>query len=140
MVYGVSSVISEVTPVTSVDATDPLFMTSDATTGDVVVNIKEASKLGPGHVARLALDEEVAKDGTGGADAVVTADQLRATNAALDAATAGGVSDVTGVNPKDSDIPGIWKTNADTSTYNEAAIGVYDEAGNTKAVYVQFGY
>ena len=70
--------------------------------------------------------------------AVVTADLLQATNVALEAATAGGVSNVTGVNPKEADIPGIWKTAADTDTYANPAINVYDEAGNTKAVYVEF--
>ena len=124
--------------VTSVDATEPLIMDGSATTGDVVVESREATETQSGHVARLATDEEVSKDGTGGNNAVVTADQLRATNTALDAATSGGVSNVTGVNPKEDDIPDTWKNNADTDTYNTPAINVYDEAGNTKAVYVKF--
>ena len=93
-----------------------------------------------GHVARLATAADVEKDSsTAGRDtAVVTADLLQATNIALDAATAGGVSNVTGVNPKTDDIPDIWENNADTTTYTTPAIGVYDEAGNTKAVHVLF--
>ena len=124
--------------VSSVDATAPLLMNGGATEGDVVVESREASETQSGHVARLATDAEVAKDGSGGETAVVTADQLRATNTALDAATAGGVTDVNGVNPKDADIPDQWKDSADTSTYATPAINVYDSTGNKKDVYVKF--
>ena len=124
--------------VTSVDATLPLGMLDGATTGDVCLTAREAEEGVSGYVAGLATDAQVASDGTGGEDQVVTADQLRATNIALDAATAGGVSNVTGVNPKAADIPRIWEDNADTSTYDTPAIGVYDEAANTKAVHVLF--
>jgi len=127
-------------PVTSVDANTPLSMVGGATEGDVVITSRAATTTESGHVARLATAADVDKDSaTGGRDtAVVTADLLQATNIALDAATAGGVSNVTGVNPKSADIPDIWETNADTSTYDTPAINVYDEAGNTKAVYVEF--
>ena len=69
-----------------------------------IVGIRTASKgadpaVNSGAVARLATDAEVATTGTGGTDAVVTADQLRTTNIALDAATAGGVSTVIGIDP-----------------------------------------
>lgn len=69
-----------------------------------IVGIRTASKgddplVNSGAVARLATDEEVATTGSGGTDAVVTADQLRTTNIALDAATAGGVSTVIGIDP-----------------------------------------
>ena len=122
---------------TGIDATLPLSINDDDPEVPVVES-REATETESGHVARLATDAEVDKDGTGGDTAVVTADQLRKTNKALDAATAGGVSDVTGVNPKDADIPDTWKNNADTDTYDTPAINVYDEAGNTKAVYVKF--
>ena len=126
--------------VDSVDATFPLTMNGGDTEGDVVVESTEATTTTAGHVARLATAADVEKDSAVGdrSSAVVTADLLQATNAALDAATAGGVSDVTGVNPKDADISSIWKDNADTSTYDTPAINIYDEAGNTKAVYVKF--
>ena len=61
-----------------------------------IVGIRTATKgddpdVNSGAVARLATDEEeVSTTGSGGTDAVVTADQLRATNIAV--LTAGGVS------------------------------------------------
>ena len=127
-------------PITSVDANLPLSMVGGDTEGDVVIESREATTTESGHVARLATAADVDKDSisSGRDTAVVTADLLQATNIALDAATAGGVSNVTGVNPKTADIPTIWVDNADTSTYDTPAINVYDEAGNTKAVYVQF--
>ena len=83
-------------PVTSVDATAPLTMSGGATEGDVVVESTEATTTTAGHVARLATAADVDKDSTVGdrATAVVTADLLQATNAALDAATGGGVLSV----------------------------------------------
>ena len=126
--------------VDSVDATFPLTMSGGDTEGDVVVESTEATTTTAGHVARLATAADVDKDSTTGGrtTAVVTADLLQATNIALEAATAGGVSNVTGVNPKEADIPAHWKDVADITTYNNPAINVYDEAGNTKAVYVEF--
>ena len=48
---------------------------------------------------RLATAADVAKDGTGDANAVVTADLLKQTNIGLDAATAGGLTSIIGVDP-----------------------------------------
>jgi len=70
--------------------------------------------------------------------AVVPAHLLKVTNEALADATAGGVTDVNGVNPKADDIPDHWKNDADTSTYATPAINVYDGTGNVKDVYVEF--
>ena len=124
--------------VSSVDATLPLSMFGSATTGDVIVESREASKTQSGHVARLATDEEVASDGTGGGSAVVTADQLRATNIALDGATSGGVTDVTGNNPENDDIPNFWKEDWVKDKYDTAPIGVLTKSGNVKEVSVRF--
>ena len=75
--------------------TDPITVDNLDDPTRPIVGIRAASKgLDPaansGSVARLATDAEVATDGTGGADAVVTADQLRSTNIAVEAAIAGG--------------------------------------------------
>ena len=61
-----------------------------------IVGIREATKgsdaaVNSGAVARLATDGEVATNGLGGTDAVVTADQLRSTNIDVEAALAAGV-------------------------------------------------
>ena len=120
-------------------------MVDGDTEGDVVIESSEATTTTAGHVARLATAADVEKDSTVGdrSSAVVTADLLQSTNAALEAATAGGVTDVNGVNPKDADIPENWKdptsSAVDISTYTgKPAINVYDEVGNVKDVYVKF--
>ena len=122
----------------SVDANAPLSMFGGNTVGDVVVQSRVATKTNSGHVERLATDSEVSKNGVGGSNAVVTADQLRATNTALDAATAGGVTDVTGNNPENADIPGFWQTDDAKEKYDTPPIGVIDKSNNVKEVSVRF--
>ena len=107
--------------VDSVDANTPLSMVGDATTGDVVMRIKMASfsdgstyvrefpaGTEPGVVASIALDSDVAAsdDPSPNPNAVVTAAQLKATNDALDTATAGGISGLTAV--QDPAPPARW--------------------------------
>ena len=98
--------------VDSVDANTPLSMVGGATEGDVVMQIKMASysdgstyvrefPVGaePGVVASIALDADVVAgdDPSPNPNAVVTAAQLKATNDALDTASAGGISGLTAV-------------------------------------------
>ena len=82
-----------------------------------IVGIREATTAndgsGSGHVQRLATNADVSKDGTGDSTAVVTADLLKATNTALDAATAGGVTAVLAEAPLVVSTDG---TNSSTST------------------------
>ena len=107
--------------VDSVDANTPLSTVGGATEGDVVLQIKMASfsdgstyvrefPLGtePGVVASIALDSDVAAgdDPSPNPNAVVTAAQLKATNDALDTATAGGISGLTAV--QDPNPPARW--------------------------------
>ena len=107
--------------VDSVDANTPLSMVGDATEGDVVMQIKLASYSDgstyvrefpagaePGVVASIALDADVAAgpDDSPNPNAVVTAGQLKATNDALDTATAGGISGLTAV--QDPTPPSRW--------------------------------
>jgi hypothetical protein len=91
--------------------TDPITVDGVDDPTRPIVGIRQATKgndpdANSGAVARLATDEEVAKDGTGGTDAVVTADQLRATNIAVDAAAGGGLLSVIGVDPIDVAVDG----------------------------------
>ena len=70
--------------------TDPITVDNVDDPTRPIVGIRTATKGGDaavnsGAVARLATDAEVATEGTGGTDAVVTADQLRTTNIAVDA-------------------------------------------------------
>ena len=83
--------------VTSVTASLPLSVTGDP--AEPNVESRQASTTESGHVQRLATEDDVKKDGSGSTNAVVTADLLKATNAALDGAIAGGVSNVIGVDP-----------------------------------------
>ena len=85
------------TGVTTVDASAPLSVSG--TTAEPVVESREANTTDSGHVQRLATAADVAKDGTGDSSAVVTADLLKQTNIGLDAATAGGLTTVIGVDP-----------------------------------------
>ena len=85
------------TGVTSVDANEPLSVSGDAAAP--VIESRQSSTTESGHVQRLATAADVAKDGTGDANAVVTADLLKQTNIGLDAATAGGLTTVIGVDP-----------------------------------------
>ncbi len=65
-----------------------------------IVGSTQATTSDAGHVARLATAADVAATtGTGATDAVVTADLLKSTNDALDAATAGGVNGLIPIDP-----------------------------------------
>ena len=85
------------TGVTSVSANEPLSVSGDSATP--TIESRQSSTTESGHVQRLATAADVAKDGTGDANAVVTADLLKQTNIGLDAATAGGLTTVIGVDP-----------------------------------------
>ena len=111
--------------VTEVTASLPLSVTGDAATPNI--ESRQASTTQSGHVARLALDTDVAKDGTGSNTAVVTADLLKATNIALDAATAGGVSNVIGQDPIT-----VLTDGTDGSSVNSPAVGIKDGAVGQK--------
>ena len=102
--------------VETVQGTLPITI-NDGDAGNPIVGIREATTAndgsGSGHVQRLATNADVAKDGTGDSTAVVTADLLKATNTALDAATAGGVTAVLAEAPLVVSTDG---TNSSTST------------------------
>ena len=84
-----------------------------------IVGSREATTTESGHVARLATAADVAaSSGTGDTDAVVTADLLKATNDALDAATAGGVNGLVPIDP----IEVFTSTNGGSTT--SPAVGV----------------
>ena len=82
--------------VESIDGTTPIQVNSDNPTTPVIT-IDQATTTDLGAVARLATDAEVAHDGAGATDAVVTANQLKATNQVVEGLTlaAGGVQTVT---------------------------------------------
>ena len=85
----------------------------------VIVGIEEATTTASGAVGRYATAADVAAgSGTGDADAVVTADLLKTTNDALDAATAGGVSGIVPIDP----IEVFTATNGGSTT--SPAIGI----------------
>jgi hypothetical protein len=135
-------------------ATDPakpdITIKAAKETDGTAVSAEEPSGANAGVVEAIAVDTDVAPNvGTDSPNpyAVVPAHLLKATNEALASATAGGVADVVGVNPKDANIPSIWKTNADTTTYDTPAAQVYkvattggpeDPDGTVRDVYVQF--
>ena len=100
--------------ITDITTTPPL-----QTDGDKVhptLAIREASETESGAVARLATDDEVAHDGAGGEEAVVTADQLRATNKDInDLKVASGVTQVTYANSDGNDAILIPDVNGDVS-------------------------
>lgn len=100
--------------VTSVDATAPLIMKDSKTSGSVTVESRTATTSQSGHVARLATSSDISS-GTSGA--VVDAALLKASLPSVS---------VSGVNPNSTDTPDIWQNNADTSTYDTPAIGVYN--------------
>ena len=85
-----STIDGLITGVSTVTASEPLSITGDA--DEPNVQSREATTAISGHVQRLATVADVAKDGSGDANAVVTADLLKATNIGLDAATAGGLT------------------------------------------------
>lgn len=85
--------------VEAVDASLPITV-DNSSPDKPIVGSREASTSESGHVARLATAADVAAStGTGANDAVVTADLLKTTNDALDAATAGGVNGLVPIDP-----------------------------------------
>ena len=96
-----------------------------------IVSSLEATTTDAGHVARLAEAVDVAATtGTADPTAVVTADLLKATNDALSAATAGGVSGITPIDPIE-----VF-TASNGGSVNQPAIGV-KEATTTQTGVVQ---
>ena len=95
-----STIESLDTGVTTVTASEPLSITSpgDAAAPNVESRQSSTDRKWP-RCNVLATAADVAKDGTGDANAVVTADLLKQTNIGLDAATAGGLTSIIGVDP-----------------------------------------
>ena len=92
----ISSGSSTAGTVTGVTASLPLISDGDSVTP--VISSREATTTLSGHVARLAIQDDVKHtDGTGASDAVVTANLLKATNDIVEglAVAAGGVTTVT---------------------------------------------
>jgi hypothetical protein len=107
--------------VTSVTASLPLSVTGTAEEPNI--ESRQATTTDSGHVARLATDADVKKDGTGSTTAVVTADLLKQTNIALDAATSGGVTNLI------ADAPITVTTDGtDGSSSNSPLVGIEDGA------------
>ena len=107
--------------VSTVTASAPLSVTGTA--GEPNIESRQATTTESGHVARLATDADVAKDGTGSTSAVVTSDLLKQTNIALDGAIAGGVSNVIGQDPIT-----ITTDGTDGSSATSPAVGIEDGA------------
>ena len=112
--------------VTEVTGSLPIQI-EDGDTDSPNVKIRAASTTESGSVARLAEAADVAKDGTGDSAAVVTADLLKATNIALDAASAGGVTTVLGEDPIVISTDG---TNSSTTT--QPSIAIKDASSSQK--------
>lgn len=117
--------------VSAVTASLPLAVTGTAAEPNIISN--QATTTDPGHVARLATDADVAKDGTGSTVAVVTADLLKATNTALDGAIAGGVSNIIGQDPIT-----VTTDGTDGSSTTSPAIGIEDGAIGQKGAVALF--
>ena len=117
--------------VTSVTASLPLSVTGTAEEPNI--ESRQASTTESGHVQRLATDADVAKDGTGSTNAVVTADLLKQTNIALDGAIAGGVSNVIGQDPIT-----ITTDGTDGSSATSPAVGIEDAAIGQKGAVALF--
>ena len=106
--------------VSSVDASAPLSMNQSATTGDVVVESREASETQSGHVKKIATSDDVSNKTSG---AVVDAKLLESYIGSV----SGGVSDIGNVNPRDEDVISFWSAwNADA----ESAVLVYNNENN----------
>ena len=116
--------------VASVDATAPLAMNGNATTGDVVVESREASTSQSGHVMRLATSTDVSNKQAG---PVVDAQLLETYIGQI----SGGVSDIGNVNPKDSDTLSFWKPWNNTA---DSALYVYtnDSDPNKKDLAIKY--
>ena len=92
-----------------------------------IISSVEATTADAGHVARLAEAADVAATtGTADPTAVVTADLLKATNDALSAATAGGVSGITPIDPIE-----VF-TASNGGSVNQPAIGIKDASTTQK--------
>lgn len=107
--------------VTSVTASLPLSVAG--TSDEPNIESRQATVTDSGHVARLATNADVAKDGTGSTTAVVTADLLKATNIALDATIADGVTNVIAQDPIT-----VTTDGTDGSSTNSPAIGIENGA------------
>jgi len=118
--------------VETVDASLPLSVSGDA--ANPVVESRAATTALSGHVARLATAADVAANtGTASSTAVVTADLLKTTNDALDAATKGGVSTVLAEDPLEVKTDG---TNGSSST--QPSISIKDSAVGQKGAIATF--
>lgn len=117
--------------VVKVTASLPLGVTGDEDQPNIISN--QASTTDPGHVARLATEDDVKKDGTGSTSAVVTADLLKATNTALDGALAGGITNVIAIDPIT-----VATDGSDGSSVNSPAIGIEDSAIGQKGAVALF--
>lgn len=107
--------------VVKVTASEPLSVSGDEDQPNI--ESRQASTVLSGHVARLATEDDVKKDGTGSTSAVVTADLLKATNAALDGALAGGITNIIPVDPIT-----VTTDGSDGSSVNSPAVGIEDSA------------
>ena len=138
------------TTVTGTAAEPDITIKAAKETDGTVVSSEKPSDANAGVVEAIAVATDVAPDALNDSPnpyAVVPAHLLKATNELVASATAGGVADVVGVNPKDADIPTIWKNNAIVTTYDTPAAQVYkvattggpeDPDGTVRDVYVQF--
>jgi len=125
--------------VDSVGGQLPLFTTNNDTTGNVVIESRPASDLLSGHVHRLATASDVAFDNSSPSTlAVVTADLLQATNAALDVGSINGLTDISAV--QDPNPPSDWSIttyNGTTYTGNVSTLNVSmlspDNTGPTRS-------
>lgn len=110
--------------VEKVTATSPLEV--KGTAAEPNIEMKQASETEAGYVAGLATDAEVASGGAGGANKVVTADQLKKTNTDLLAATSGGLTSVQGVDPIEV------ATTGGSATVNSPEIKIKDSSTSQK--------
>ena len=128
--------------VDSVSGQLPLSPTNDDTTGNVTVESRQATDLLSGHVARLATANDVAFDNNSPSSiAVVTADLLQATNAALDVGNINGLTDISAV--QDPNPPSNWTIttyNGTNYTGNVSTLNVSmlspDNTGPTRSIAV----
>ena len=111
-----------------VDAAAPLSVDNNSPAFPIV-NSRQATTAQSGHIERLAEAADVAATtGTADPNAVVTADLLKATNDALSAATAGGVSGIVPIDPIE-----VF-TASNGGSVNTPAVGVKDASSTQKGV------
>ena len=107
--------------VEEITATLPLTVSGEDATPNI--EIRNATTTLSGVVTRLATVDDTKKDGTGSTEAVVTADLLKQTNIALDAATAGGVTGVIAIDPIE-----VFTDGTEGSASTQPAVGVKSAA------------